>query len=90
MYVWELVSCRLRTDGWDVWHTTRQDSIGPIYTVHLRRPELTCDASGLTLTDAYASAAKPAREHLGSLSHLSRPHFSWIPFELFGSESIWK
>jgi hypothetical protein len=78
MYVWELVSYRLRVDGWDVWHTTRQDSIGPIYTVHIRRPELTCDVSGPTLTEAYASAAKRAREHLGSAPQLSGPHFSRI------------
>jgi hypothetical protein len=62
MYVWELVSDRLRVEGWDVWHSSRHDSYGPIYTVHLRRPGQSYEATGPTLTEAYAAAARRARE----------------------------
>jgi hypothetical protein len=63
MFVWELVSCRLRDEGWNVWHTTSQDSYGPIYRVHLERHELGFEVSGPTLTEAYAAAARRARQH---------------------------
>src|SRR5215204_1906168 len=62
MFVWELVSCRLRVDGWHVWHSTRHDAYGPTYTVHLQRPGLVYEVSGPTLTDAYAAAARRVRE----------------------------
>jgi hypothetical protein len=62
MYVWEMVSCRLRMEGWEVWHTTRPDTHGLIYVVHLHRPGARCEVSGPTLTESYAEAARRARE----------------------------
>ena len=77
MYVWELVSCRLRVDGWDVWHSTTQDTYGPTYLVHLRRPGLAIEASGPTLTEAYAAAARRVRDQFPLASHAgSSPHFT--------------
>jgi hypothetical protein len=76
MYVWELVSCRLRVDGWHVWHTTRNDNYGPIYTVHLQRSGMACEVSGPTLTEAYAAAAKQARNVLPVASAAPAPHFA--------------
>jgi hypothetical protein len=75
MYVWELVSCRLRVDGWQVWHTTRNDAYGPTYTVHLQRPGIAYDVSGPTLTEAYAAAARRVREPV-SVPQGGGPHFS--------------
>jgi len=74
MYVWELVSCRLRVDGWHVWHTTRNDAYGPTFTVHLQRLGVTHDVSGPTLTEAYAAAARRVRDQAVPLS--GGPHFS--------------
>lgn len=74
MYLWELVSCRLRVAGWHVWHTTRTDAYGPTYTVHLQRPGVTHDVSGPTLTEAYAAAARRVREHAAPQS--GGPHFA--------------
>jgi len=68
MFVWELVSCRLRIDGWDLWHTSSPDACGPNYIVHLRRPGLALEVSGPTLTEAYATAARCSREVLGSFN----------------------
>ncbi len=62
MYVWELVSCRLRAGGWNVWHSTSHDSCGPNYRVHLERLGSECAVSGPTLTEAYAAAARRARQ----------------------------
>jgi hypothetical protein len=76
MYVWELVSCRLRVEGWDVWHSSRHDSCGPIYTVHLRRPGQSYEAAGPTLTEAYAAAARRAREVQGHSRAAARPLFA--------------
>jgi hypothetical protein len=76
MYVWELVSCRLRADGWDVWHSTRHDPYGPTYTVFLHRPGLSYEVSGPTLTEAYAAAARRVRESSGTAFIGSRPHFA--------------
>ena len=67
MFVWELVSCRLRAEGWNVWHTTDYDSCGPIYRVHLQRLATVHMVSGPTLTEAYAAAARRARQDLGSV-----------------------
>lgn len=75
MYVWELVSCRLRVDGWQVWHTTRNDAYGPTYTVHLQRPGVAYDVSGPTLTEAYAAAARRVRDQT-SVPQCGGPHFS--------------
>jgi hypothetical protein len=78
MYVWELVSDRLRADGWDVWHSTEQGggSDGPTYSVRLSRPGYDWVVSGLTLTEAYAAAARRARAHgfTAAPRALSTPH----------------
>ena len=78
MYVWELVSCRLRMDGWDVWHTTGSAGAGdsPTFHVHLRRPAFSCDVTGPTLTEAYAEAARRARDQIDPAAPaVSAPHF---------------
>ena len=75
MYVWELVSGRLRADGWDVWHSMRDEAHGPIYTVHLRRGGASCEAAGPTLTDAYAASARKAREFECAQRVAVGPHF---------------
>lgn len=74
MFVWEMVSCRLRVDGWNVWHSTRHDAYGPTYTVHLQRPGVSYDVSGPTLTEAYAAASRRVRDPEGSLQS-GGPHF---------------
>jgi hypothetical protein len=63
MYLWELVSCRLRGDGWEVWHTTEPAtaSDGPTYRVHAVRRGVDYTVTGPTLTEAYATAARRAR-----------------------------
>lgn len=76
MYVWELVSCRLRFDGWSVWHTSRIDAFGDSFTVHLERPGVAYEANGPTLTEAYAVAARRAREYLGTPHAGGSPHFA--------------
>ena len=76
MYVWELVSCRLRLDGWDVWHSSRHDARGPLYTVHLRRSGQSHEAAGPTLTEAYAAAARRARDEQGAARAAAGPHFA--------------
>ena len=65
MYVWQLVSCRLQGEGWEVWHTAEssRDEDSPRYRVRIFRPGLCCEVTGTTLTDAYAEAARRAREH---------------------------
>ncbi|SIO59942.1 hypothetical protein SAMN05444166_6213 [Singulisphaera sp. GP187] len=77
MFVWELVSCRLRVAGWHVWHSTRNDAYGPTYTVHLQRPGVAYDVSGPTLTEAYAVASRRAREQepTGVPQSGGGPHF---------------
>jgi hypothetical protein len=67
MYVWEMVSARLRREGWFVWHATESRDVGdePTYRVHVARSGLSYTASGPTLTDAYAAAARRARESAG-------------------------
>lgn len=79
MYVWELVSCRLRGNGWDVWHSTDPQGAedGPTFHVHLRRPGFSCVVSGPTLTEAYAEAARRARAVLPEAppQAVAAPHF---------------
>ncbi len=81
MYVWELVSCRLRGSGWDVWHSSvPQGAEGATaYHVYLRRPGYSCVVAGPTLTEAYAAAARRAREHDLSptlpIQPVGNPHF---------------
>ncbi len=87
MYVWELVSCRLRGSGWDVWHSIDSQSAGEgsVYQVHLRRPGFSCVVCGPTLTEAYAFAARRARDHgevpLAPPQGIAAPHFgrAWNP-----------
>ena len=78
MYVWELIACRLRVDGWQVRHVLIETADGPSYEVSLRRVGCSCDVSGPTLTDAYAAAARRAREHTrdSAAGAIARPHFS--------------
>jgi hypothetical protein len=76
MFVWEMVSCRLRMEGWELWHTTRPDTQGLIYVVHLHRPGVRCEVSGPTLTETYAAAARRAREIWpGARDGAAGPHF---------------
>jgi hypothetical protein len=76
MFVWEMVSCRLRLEGWEVWHTTRPDTQGRTYVVHLHRPGVRCEVSEPTLTEAYAAAARRAREACpGSRDGVAGAHF---------------
>ena len=83
MYVWELVSCRLRFNGWSVWHTSRTDTCGVSYTVHLERPGIACEANGPTLTEAYAVAARRAREYFETPQAAGTPHFSRMNVHAF-------
>lgn len=78
MYVWELVACRLRCEGWEVWHSTRHDACGPTYTVHLHRPGDSYEVCGPTLTEAYAAAARRVREPAGHVPTAPAPHFSRV------------
>lgn len=67
MYLWELIAYRLRVDGWSVWHRRGRDADGDgTYVVQLQRPGQTCRASGPTLTEAFAEAARRAREAKGA------------------------
>jgi hypothetical protein len=73
MYVWELVAHRLTTDGWQVWH---RSEAGERYVVHLQRPGIMGRVEGPTLTEAFAAAARTARELSGSpLRAENGPHF---------------
>ncbi len=76
MYVWEMVSCRLRFDGWSVWHSSKTDSIGPTFTVHMQRSGIAYEASGPTLTEAYGVAARRAREFVDGAQSPGAPHFN--------------
>jgi hypothetical protein len=62
MFVWELVSSRLRGQGWNVWHMRSHDASGPVYRVHLERPGRQCMGIAPTLTEAYAAAARQVRD----------------------------
>jgi hypothetical protein len=60
MFVWEMIACRLRGEGWSLWHARSQDDDDWTYTVHFQRPGFAGEASGPTLTEAYAEAARRA------------------------------
>jgi hypothetical protein len=62
MYVWEMIACRLRGEGWSAWHVASQVADDCAYTVHFHRPGVAGNASGPTLTEAYAAAARRAHE----------------------------
>jgi hypothetical protein len=73
MYVWELIAHRLRTDGWQIWHRWEA---GERYVVHLHRPGIAGRVEGPTLTEAFAAAARTARELSGPKLHAENaPHF---------------
>lgn len=77
MYVWEMIACRLRGEGWSVWHASSQAADGWTYLVHFHRPGIAGRASGPTLTEAYAEAARQAhssRATIGELDH-PEPHY---------------
>jgi hypothetical protein len=65
MYVWELLAHRLRTEGWSIWHSRCRDACGETHIVHLYRPGVEWQACGPTLTEAFAEAARRARERVG-------------------------
>ena len=82
MYLWELVSCRLRVEGWQVRHRLATEGECPSYVVTLRRPGWSCEAAGLTLTDAYAAAARRAHEFAqdsAASNAVRTPHFATRP-----------
>jgi hypothetical protein len=80
MYIWELVAHRLRVEGWTVWHQRSRDAGGDwTYVVHLQRPGASWRASGPTLTEAFAEAARRAHEPKGAGRAESGPHFAAAP-----------
>jgi hypothetical protein len=76
MYVWEMIACRLRGEGWSVWHTTSLHHDGEAFIVQLNRPGISDQATGPTLTDAYAAAARQARRYSIAGSSIFTPHFA--------------
>jgi hypothetical protein len=77
MFLWELIADRLRCEGWSVWHREDRATAEPSYTVTIHRADVAWRASGPTLTDAFAAAARRARA--GSSSATKRepsPHFN--------------
>jgi hypothetical protein len=78
MYVWEMIVCRLQGEGWSVWHTTDPRDDDGSYTVHLHRPGMCEQATGPTLTEAYAEAARRAHRHRAPSLHgqIPTPHFA--------------
>lgn len=80
MYVWEMLAQRLRHDGWEVGHRQECVDDGIRYVVVLHGLGQSYRATGPTLSDAFARAARIAREHpLRSSSHpaahVRGPHF---------------
>lgn len=77
MYVWEMIACRLRGEGWSVWHASSQAPDGWVYVVHFHRPGIAGQASGPTLTEAYAEAARQAHSKRDNLEERTplQPHF---------------
>ena len=53
-------------DGWDVWHSTDSPAQGtaPRFTSTSAAPPSRCVVTGPTLTEAYAEAARRARDHV--------------------------
>ena len=82
MYVWEMIGCRLRGEGWSVWHVPSQAADGWSYEVHFHRPGISGQANGPTLTEAYAEAARLAH---GKHSPIPAPLISSPRFELVAS-----
>lgn len=77
MFIWEMVAHRLRRDGWLVWHQKSKDTTpsDATYIVHIHRPGVAWRASGSTLTEAFAAAARKAREDAGTRAGSAGPHF---------------
>jgi hypothetical protein len=78
MYVWEMIECRLRGEGWSVWHATSVGHDNGSYTVHLHRPGINDEATGPTLTEAYAEAARRAHRYRNAslVRPIPSPHFA--------------
>jgi len=80
MYVWEMIACRLKGEGWSVWHSAGERDHDMEYTVHYYRPGIAGQARAATLTEAYADAARRAHRSLTPVPDLNRynsaPHFS--------------
>jgi hypothetical protein len=74
MFVWEMIACRLRAEGWSVRHAAAHNN--DEFTVYFQRPGFADEASGPTLTDAYAEAARVARAQHSPLWVASGPHFA--------------
>jgi hypothetical protein len=79
MYVWELLAHRLRTEGWNIWHSRCRDACGETHIVHLYRPGAEWQACGPTLTEAFAEAARRARDLPGSGRSGPRSHIGVQP-----------
>jgi hypothetical protein len=75
MFVWELIADRLRNEGWQVWHRTERVAQEPTYTVVIHRPGIEWRASGPTLTEAFAEAARGARRQKVAVTSEPAPHF---------------
>jgi hypothetical protein len=75
MFVWELVAQRLRGDGWHVTHRTARGAEGLTYVVQLQRRGSACRATGPTLTEAFAEAARRARQEARPSRVEPGPHF---------------
>jgi hypothetical protein len=74
MYVWEMIECRLRNEGWSVWHAAAHDASA--YTVFFHRSGFSGEATGTTLTDAYAEASRQARAQYTAPRAAAAPHFA--------------
>jgi hypothetical protein len=80
MFVWEMIECRLRNEGWSVWHAAAQDASA--YTVYFHRSGFSGEASGPTLTDAYAEASRQARAQQAPIRASAGPHFTMAAFAM--------
>jgi hypothetical protein len=79
MYLWELLAHRLRTEGWNIWHSQCRDACGQTHIVHLYRPGVEWQTYGPTLTEAFAEAARRARDLSGPGRAGSRSHIGVQP-----------
>jgi hypothetical protein len=76
MYLWEMLAARLRRDGWLVWHKAEKArSEEPTYIVHLHRGGEAWRATGPTLTEAFAEAARKVKTRGGAPERPRGPHF---------------
>ena len=75
MFVWELIAHRLRAEGWSVWHQHQPGSGNDDFVVLAQRPGLSLRTHGPTLTEAFAEAARRAREGRSHARAEPGPHF---------------